>query len=47
MKTTMRKITRLCTALALIAGVIAFKGTTYVHAEDAAPIKGTGLKYSQ
>lgn len=34
MKTTMRKITRICAAFALIAGVIAFKGTTYVYAEE-------------
>lgn len=34
MKTITRKITRMCAAFALIAGVIAFKGTTYVYAAE-------------
>lgn len=34
MKTITRKITRICTAFVLIAGVIAFKGTTYVYAAE-------------
>lgn len=45
MKTITRKITRICTAFVLIAGVIAFKGTTYVYAAETATVEtisGTG-----